>query len=100
MTTLSWIVSISLFLFATLFIVTFLAFASSPNSLRMDIALTCIVAAGLLLLPPLWRTAGGTKWRYGRIAVAALLAIGGFLMPFETHAVKLDLPRPSAPVQR
>ncbi len=100
MNMLSWIASITLLLLTAFFIAAFLAFATSPNTIRMDVALACIAAAGLLLLPPLWRNAAGMKWRYGRIVAAVLLAAMGFLMPFGTHAVKLTLPRPSAPAHR
>jgi len=48
-----------------------------------------------LLLPPLWSR--DAYKRNVRRAIAALFAAAGMFMPIKTHAVKLDMPKASAP---
>ena len=65
---------------------------TSPN--RAFASVLCLAGAAFLLLPPLWQRKEG--WRYFRLFAAIILAGIGLSMSVETHAVKLDLPAPSA----
>jgi hypothetical protein len=54
--------------------------------------LGCVVAAAILLFPPLWRGDWAQRWLWHRIIAAIILAGIGLLTPVRTHAVKLDMP--------
>ena len=56
-----------------------------------DVAL--LVASALLLLPPLWRSIRSSAIHAGRLVIAFVCVyLALFLLPIETHAVKLDMP--------
>jgi len=82
-----WIGSITFALLAVLP----LALATGPFDPLALFACGLMLAASVLLFPPLWR---GKPNAAPRIIVALVLAAGAFGTPFQSHAIKLDLPSP------
>ena len=86
----SWILFVLLTLVGLLLAFAFLMSTTSPGW-QGWLALTCIALSAVLLLPPLWR---GRPYANIRLAIAIVLALAGLFSPFQTHAIKLDMPRP------
>ena len=61
--------------------------ANAPIPLRLYALPLCILAAAVLLFPPLWRGENLRRWDWPRIIAAVILAGIGLLMPIQTHAV-------------
>jgi len=68
-------------------------FTNSPMPTSYWLVSAALLLSAALLFPPLWR---GEKshWKWPRIVIATLIAAVTLFMPIQTHAVKLDMPRP------
>ncbi|MEJ0041433.1 MAG: hypothetical protein WDM81_04180 [Rhizomicrobium sp.] len=92
----AWIAA-SLLIIVAAFAVAALMFGVTVTPIWMTVAaVALLVFSSLLFLPPLWRSIQNRWIDAARVIVACALAYSGlFLIPIETHAVKLDLPRPA-----